>query len=183
MTDLVLHAVQGYPLDVSPNNGSILLLNPFLGSIFWRLWINLRHIVSHIKMLTLFSQKLWFQHIWPILEQEVRSQEVLAAVLEPVLFLVKGWIRQSCFFLNLNRIWAGFLNVLTDLQLHSEQFGQKLNQIRSQNRLTRLINPQGVHARRVPRPHPARPPPRLQQSRKEHTGKYQYRPSRLQWLC
>ena len=36
-----------------------------------------------------FLQKLWFQHIWPILEQEVRSQEVLAAVLEPVLFLVK----------------------------------------------------------------------------------------------
>ncbi len=34
-------------------------------------------------------QKLWFQHTWPILESEVRSQEVLAAVLEPVLFLVK----------------------------------------------------------------------------------------------
>ena len=27
--------------------------------------------------------------MWPILEQEVKSQEVLAAVLEPVLFLVK----------------------------------------------------------------------------------------------
>ena len=34
-------------------------------------------------------QKLWFQHVWPTLEGEVRSQEVLAAVLEPVLFLVK----------------------------------------------------------------------------------------------
>lgn len=34
-------------------------------------------------------QKLWFQHTWPVLEQEIRSQEVLAAVLEPVLFLVK----------------------------------------------------------------------------------------------
>ena len=33
-------------------------------------------------------QKLWFQHTWPLLEQEIRSQEVLAAVLEPVLFLV-----------------------------------------------------------------------------------------------
>ena len=36
-----------------------------------------------------FFQKLWFQHTWPILEKEIRSQEVLAAVLEPVLFLVK----------------------------------------------------------------------------------------------
>nr|XP_040582110.1 SCY1-like protein 2 [Lepeophtheirus salmonis] len=34
-------------------------------------------------------RKLWFQHCWPLLEQEIRSQEVLAAVLEPVLFLVK----------------------------------------------------------------------------------------------
>lgn len=34
-------------------------------------------------------RKLWFQHTWPLLEQEIRSQEVLAAVLEPVLFLVK----------------------------------------------------------------------------------------------
>lgn len=36
-----------------------------------------------------FSKKLWFQHVWPILEQELRIQEVLAAVLEPVLFMVK----------------------------------------------------------------------------------------------
>ena len=35
-----------------------------------------------------FFKKLWFQHTWPLLEQEIRSQEVLAAVLEPVLFLV-----------------------------------------------------------------------------------------------
>lgn len=34
-------------------------------------------------------RKLWFQHVWPILEQELRIQEVLAAVLEPVLFMVK----------------------------------------------------------------------------------------------
>ena len=33
-------------------------------------------------------QKLWFQYMWPILEQEIRSQEALAAALEPVLFLV-----------------------------------------------------------------------------------------------
>lgn len=33
-------------------------------------------------------RKLWFQHTWPLLEQEIKSQEVLAAVLEPVLFLV-----------------------------------------------------------------------------------------------
>ena len=35
-----------------------------------------------------YLQKLWFQYMWPILEQEVRSQEALAAALEPVLFLV-----------------------------------------------------------------------------------------------
>ena len=34
-------------------------------------------------------QKLWFQHTWPLLALEIRSQEVLAAVLEPVIFLVK----------------------------------------------------------------------------------------------
>merc|ERR1719150_479858 len=33
-------------------------------------------------------RKLWFQHMWPLLQQEIRSQEVLAAVLEPVLFLI-----------------------------------------------------------------------------------------------
>ena len=40
-----------------------------------------------IRLLT-YLQKLWFQYMWPILEQEVRSQEALAAALEPVLFLV-----------------------------------------------------------------------------------------------
>ena len=42
----------------------------------------------------------------------------------------------------------------------------------------RAVPREGVHARRVPRPHPARPPPRLQQSREEHTGKH---PRRSQW--
>ncbi len=48
-------------------------------------------ISNGIRETTQFAllQKLWFQHTWPILESEVRSQEVLAAVLEPVLFLVK----------------------------------------------------------------------------------------------
>ncbi|CAB4059969.1 SCYL2 [Lepeophtheirus salmonis] len=34
-------------------------------------------------------RKLWFQHCWPLLEQEIRSQEVLAAVLEPVFVFSK----------------------------------------------------------------------------------------------
>jgi hypothetical protein len=34
-------------------------------------------------------QKLWFQHVWPCLQQEMKTQEVLAAVLEPVISLVQ----------------------------------------------------------------------------------------------
>ena len=46
--------------------------------------------VGHTKYSTLIPlQKLWFQHMWPALEQELKGQEVLAAVLEPILFLVK----------------------------------------------------------------------------------------------
>ena len=46
--------------------------------------------ILHVPLI-LFAfifQKLWFQYMWPILEQEIRSQEALAAALEPVLFLV-----------------------------------------------------------------------------------------------
>ena len=46
-------------------------------------------LVLKIILIFYFLQKLWFQHTWPVLEHEIRSQEVLAAVLEPVLFLVK----------------------------------------------------------------------------------------------
>nr|CAD7409484.1 unnamed protein product [Timema cristinae] len=34
-------------------------------------------------------QKLWFQHVWPCLQQEMKTQEVLAAVLQPTIFLVQ----------------------------------------------------------------------------------------------
>lgn len=33
-------------------------------------------------------QKLWWQHVWPCLQQEMRTSEVLAAVLQPALSLV-----------------------------------------------------------------------------------------------
>ena len=54
------------------------------------------HTESKTRLFTFISclftilllQKLWFQHTWPLLEEEVRSQEVLAAALEPVLFLI-----------------------------------------------------------------------------------------------
>ncbi|XP_049819933.1 SCY1-like protein 2 isoform X2 [Aethina tumida] len=34
-------------------------------------------------------KKLWYQHVWPSLQQEMRTQEVLAAVLQPVLYLIQ----------------------------------------------------------------------------------------------
>ncbi|XP_076272847.1 SCY1-like protein bma isoform X2 [Rhynchophorus ferrugineus] len=34
-------------------------------------------------------KKLWYQHVWPSLQQEMRSQEVLASVLQPVLYMVQ----------------------------------------------------------------------------------------------
>jgi hypothetical protein len=40
------------------------------------------------ELISLF-QKLWFQHVWPLLEKEIQINETMAAVLEPVLFLVK----------------------------------------------------------------------------------------------
>ncbi|XP_065171886.1 SCY1-like protein 2 isoform X3 [Atheta coriaria] len=33
-------------------------------------------------------KKLWYQHVWPSLQQEMKTQEVLAAVLQPVLYLI-----------------------------------------------------------------------------------------------
>lgn len=35
-----------------------------------------------------FVQKLWWQHVWPCLQHEMKQSEVLAAVLQPVLSLV-----------------------------------------------------------------------------------------------
>lgn len=34
-------------------------------------------------------QKLWFQHVWPCLQQEMRTQEVLASVLQPIIYLIQ----------------------------------------------------------------------------------------------
>jgi hypothetical protein len=45
-------------------------------------------IDNYSAMLGVF-QKLWFQHIWPCLQQEMKTQEVLAAVLQPIIFLVQ----------------------------------------------------------------------------------------------
>ncbi|KAF6201765.1 hypothetical protein GE061_004160 [Apolygus lucorum] len=40
-------------------------------------------------VLPYISRKLWFQHVWPCLQQEMRTQEVLAAVLQPILYLIQ----------------------------------------------------------------------------------------------
>ncbi|XP_044752932.1 SCY1-like protein 2 isoform X1 [Coccinella septempunctata] len=41
------------------------------------------------EALPFIPKKLWYQHIWPSLQLEMRSQEVLAAVLQPVLYLIQ----------------------------------------------------------------------------------------------
>jgi SCY1-like protein 2 len=35
------------------------------------------------------TQKLWWQHVWPFLQQEMKAAEVLAAVLQPALAMVQ----------------------------------------------------------------------------------------------
>ncbi|XP_075230291.1 SCY1-like protein bma [Lycorma delicatula] len=41
------------------------------------------------EVLPYMPRKLWFQHVWPCLQQEMRTQEVLAAVLQPIIYLVQ----------------------------------------------------------------------------------------------
>ncbi|XP_058123109.1 SCY1-like protein 2 [Anopheles ziemanni] len=41
------------------------------------------------EVLPFIPRKLWWQHIWPNLQQEMRADEVLAAVLQPALTLVQ----------------------------------------------------------------------------------------------
>ncbi|XP_069702652.1 SCY1-like protein 2 [Periplaneta americana] len=41
------------------------------------------------EVLPYIPRKLWFQHVWPCLQQEMKTQEVLAAVLQPIIFLVQ----------------------------------------------------------------------------------------------
>lgn len=36
-----------------------------------------------------YLQKLWYQHVWPCLSQEMKAQEVLAAVLQPIIYLIQ----------------------------------------------------------------------------------------------
>lgn len=37
-----------------------------------------------------FPQKLWYQHIWTYLHAELQTQEVLSAVLQPMLYIVQN---------------------------------------------------------------------------------------------
>ncbi|CAL8102037.1 unnamed protein product [Orchesella dallaii] len=46
-----------------------------------------RHQLKDV--LPYIPKKLWFQHVWPTLQAEMRSQEVLAAVLQPILLLIQ----------------------------------------------------------------------------------------------
>ncbi|XP_069166584.1 SCY1-like protein 2 [Procambarus clarkii] len=41
-----------------------------------------------MEVLPHIPKKLWFLHVWPSLQQEMRTQEVLAAVLQPILQLI-----------------------------------------------------------------------------------------------
>ncbi|XP_048505533.1 SCY1-like protein 2 isoform X2 [Athalia rosae] len=41
------------------------------------------------EVLPYIPRKLWYQHIWPYLQMESRSQEVLAAVLQPMLYIIQ----------------------------------------------------------------------------------------------
>lgn len=47
--------------------------------------LNVRQTINTVHIF----QKLWYQHVWPSLQQEMRTQEVLAAVLQPVLYLIQ----------------------------------------------------------------------------------------------
>ena len=47
-------------------------------------------IYTFLNYTCIIIQKLWFQHIWPSLQQELRTQEVLAAALQPVFLMIQG---------------------------------------------------------------------------------------------
>ncbi|XP_043463153.1 SCY1-like protein 2 isoform X1 [Leptopilina heterotoma] len=42
------------------------------------------------EALPYIPRKLWYQHIWPYLQEESRSQEVFAAVLQPMLYIIQN---------------------------------------------------------------------------------------------
>lgn len=35
-------------------------------------------------------QKMWYMHIWPVLYQEAMASEVLAAVLQPIFYIIQN---------------------------------------------------------------------------------------------
>lgn len=37
-----------------------------------------------------FAQKIWYQHIWAYLHAELQTQEVLSAVLQPMLYIIQN---------------------------------------------------------------------------------------------
>ncbi|KAG5885661.1 hypothetical protein JTB14_037510 [Gonioctena quinquepunctata] len=41
------------------------------------------------ESLPFIPKKLWYQHVWPSLQQEMKTQEVLASALQPVLYLIQ----------------------------------------------------------------------------------------------
>jgi SCY1-like protein 2 len=47
------------------------------------------HIYTRTFILQHILQKLWWQHVWPFLQQEMKAAEVLAAVLQPALAIVQ----------------------------------------------------------------------------------------------
>ncbi|XP_073976277.1 SCY1-like protein bma isoform X3 [Rhodnius prolixus] len=49
------------------------------------------HFYKHTLKETLpyIDRKLWFQHVWPCLQQEMKTQEVLAAVLQPIIYIIQ----------------------------------------------------------------------------------------------
>ncbi|XP_063239604.1 SCY1-like protein 2 [Bacillus rossius redtenbacheri] len=72
-SDPAVHALQF--LDV------INMKDPSQKSHFYR--NTLKDVLPYIP------RKLWFQHVWPCLQQEMKTQEVLAAVLQPIIFLIQ----------------------------------------------------------------------------------------------
>ncbi|XP_023332600.1 SCY1-like protein 2 isoform X2 [Eurytemora carolleeae] len=50
---------------------------------------------SLIEVFPFIPRKLWLQQIWPILDQELNKQEVMAAVLESALFLIRECSQQE----------------------------------------------------------------------------------------
>lgn len=57
-------------------------------STLYSLYEELRSL-CHVHNVVLIQKKLWWQHVWPFLQQEMKGSEVLAAVLQPALAMVQ----------------------------------------------------------------------------------------------